>query len=71
MTVFELIEVLCGMPQGATAVVEDPCGRDEPAVRALRPGDVQRVAVRLTESNGVALVELGGPHTAVLLGSLE
>jgi hypothetical protein len=61
--------LLAAMPADATVVVGDPSGRDEQAVRVLRHRGVQRLGITLAESNGVALVELGGPHTAVLLGS--
>jgi hypothetical protein len=71
VTVHELMALLAAMPGDATVLVEDPGGREEQAVRALRHREVQRVGITLSEANGVALVELGGPHTGVLLGSWE
>lgn len=71
MTVHELMALLAAMPADATVVVEAPSEREEQAVRVLRHREVQRVGITLAESDGVAFVELGGPHTGVLLGSWE
>jgi hypothetical protein len=71
MTVHELMALLAAMPADATVVVEDPSGRDEQSIRVLRHREVHRVGITWAEANGDALVELGGPHTGVLLGSWE
>lgn len=78
MTVFELIEVLCAMPQGAQVVLADPDARPGPGVYRLERAEVQRIELGWWESNGLALVDpwrddgsMSGPHPGVLLGTLH
>lgn len=78
MTVHELIAAHCLMPQGAQVVIEDASAHPGPAVRMLGAGELQSIELGWWESNGLALVEpwrddgaMSGPHSGVLLGSLE